>query len=212
MGSAEDRHGGVRQLPHPFSFPFGTVAGHDEREAFTLLTRAVAGVLKNVQEGCLPLFSWAFGLPQAEWQRLIGPCFPELRTPESAPPEFHRQLRAATSEQFAAMAALFSEHRDPHADVQESRWAAQVIAAGCMGCRPLYQDLGLRGRDEVSALMAAYFGALCAGNRQQLHWKRFLFAELAMRHGDAFPIRPNCSGCDNYGECFADGRPDDTGR
>lgn len=39
------------------------------------------------------------------------------------------------------------------------------------------EDLGLRGREDVSRLLRAYFPDLYHKNIQNLRWKRFFFVE-----------------------------------
>ncbi len=105
---------------------------------------------------------------------------------------------------FSALVDLLLSHRtDETADPAPARWLAHALAAACHGERHLWQDLGLAGREEVTRLLAEYFGPLAARNTQNLKWKRFLFAELGARQKIADLRPPGCSRCDHLPICFA---------
>lgn len=98
-----------------------------------------------------------------------------------------------------ALVQLLLDHRelaDPRAvDL------AGVVAFACTGSRHLWQDLGLSGREEVTALLGWAFPALVARNVKDWKWKRFLFAELGAQLGMPNLQPPKCSGCDSYHQC-----------
>ena len=68
-----------------------------------LMVAAIAGVLRNAQDGELPLFSWTLGLPQAQLAALVKHCFPELGRLELMPePQYAVIVDAAPGEFRAA--------------------------------------------------------------------------------------------------------------
>ena len=57
-----------------------------------LLRRAVSGVLRNAQNGDLPLFAWTLGMPQSELLALLARMFPEVDPVEAMPDAQYQQL------------------------------------------------------------------------------------------------------------------------
>lgn len=64
------------------------------------------------------------------------------------------------------------------------------------------QDLGARGRAEVSHLIRWAFPGLHAGNTRNLRWKRHLFLVLGERSGQADMRPPKCDGCGDFAVGF----------
>jgi len=79
---------------------------------------------------------------------------------------------------------------------------AATVAGACFGARHLWQDIGLAGRQEVSALLARHFPALAAGNTRNLKWKRYLFLRLGQELGAPDLRPPRCDGCEDFDLCF----------
>ncbi len=170
-----------------------------------LIAQAIAGVLRHAQDGDLPLFAWTLGLPQDAWLAMLDAYFPELGALEAMPSKAYAAIEKTAPGFFRQMAFMLYEQRQADANAVHADWLARAIAAGCFGSRHLWQDLGLRGPDDVSALLSAYFPALHAKNIQHLKWKRFLFAEaaaLAALRNDPEIMPPNCSRCDEFPICF----------
>lgn len=166
-----------------------------------LMCRAIAGVLRNAQNGDLPLYTWTLGLPQTELLAMLHHCFPELDPIEAMPaPQYDHLLRQQPAD-LAALATLMLHHRSPSVEATQAYWLAQAISAACFGERHLWEDLGLGQRADVSRLLKHHFGSLYTRNTHNLRWKRFLFAELgALRgHGDLLP--PGCADCDDKALC-----------
>lgn len=130
--------------------------------AEAILARVIAGVMRNAQGGDLPLFAWTLGLPRSELMRMVTTLFPEVGA--AVPPVAHEYviiLRGKPTD-FAALVALLMSHRAAAVDRRRAYWLAHAIAAAAQGERHLWQDLGLRNRDEVSRLLACYFPTLHA--------------------------------------------------
>ncbi|MDR0241939.1 MAG: nitrogen fixation protein NifQ [Burkholderia sp.] len=83
---------------------------------------------------------------------------------------------------------------------------ASIIAHACLRPDHLWRDLGLDGRDAVSAMLDRYFPALAARNVTHLRWKKFLAQEVAASLGVAPGPAPGCPGCEDFGFCFPHAR------
>ena len=167
-----------------------------------LLLRAVSGVLRNAQDGDLPLFAWTLGMSQPALLGMIGQCFPELGELEAMPdPQYHRLAEAVPAD-FPALVAMLLEHQTDSAKEQHTDWLARAIAVACHGGRNLWEDMGLGCRDDVSRLLNTYFQPLYRRNSRHLRWKRFLFAELGASRGMSDYQPPSCGKCAQYPICF----------
>jgi nitrogen fixation protein NifQ len=83
-----------------------------------------------------------------------------------------------------------------------SCWVIRLIARACLRPDHLWRDLGLSGRDEVSALLQRYFPALVARNTLDLRWKKFLAHAVCEQTGAEPAPAPGCGACDEYGNCY----------
>ncbi len=190
----------ITRRQNPADVPRASVANTE-----SLMRMAIAGVLRHAQDGDLPLFAWTLGLSQGVWLAMLGACFPELGAMEAMPSRAYAAIEKTAPEFFRQMTAMLFAQRKADADAVHADWLARAIAAACLGSRHLWQDLGLRGRSDVSALLSAYFPTLHAKNIQHLRWKRFLFAELsavAVQQNAPEILPPNCSRCDEFPICF----------
>lgn len=174
------------------------------RSGYELLTKAVAGVLRHASDGALPPFVRTLGLPQAELMNLIECCMPgQVYVPIS---ELKYAVVVGTvPELFTEVATLLASLRTPEADAEHVNWLARAIAGAILGGRFLWQDLGLKGRHEVTALMKLYFQPLYQRNVTDLKWKRFIFLELAARLGKQDLQPPGCRNCTQYRQCYSSG-------
>lgn len=177
----------------------------NEDDADRLLRRAVAGVIRNAQDGELPLFAWTLGLPQAALCEVLAYCFPELGALEAMPEQQYDIILRSAPPAHAALTALLLDHRTLTENPLHGHWLAHCIAAAAMGSRHLWEELGVGERNAVSMLMQRYFEPLYRRNTQQLKWKRFLFGELAIlsgRHGAEASHAPDCTRCAQFSSCF----------
>jgi nitrogen fixation protein NifQ len=82
------------------------------------------------------------------------------------------------------------------------RYLAAVIARRCKSPHHLWQDLGLRNRDELSRLMKRHFARLAERNQQNMKWKKFLYRMVCRSEGFSLCTAPVCSECDDFNSCF----------
>ena len=79
------------------------------------------------------------------------------------------------------------------------------MAMASMGRNHLWEDLGLRSRDELNALMQRHFPRLKAMNSGNLGWKKFIGRLLCERAEVLICKSPHCEACDEYALCFDQG-------
>lgn len=162
-----------------------------------LAVRAMKNVLRAANDGDLPLFAATLGIPPKEFALLLN----ERLQPLFQFTVIHAELLGKW------LPGLFLPLVEMLWDSQrcEDRlgWlVSHAIASACFGHRRLWQDLGLRRREEVSSLFSRQFPGLFARNTQDLKWKRFLFKELGKRLGRLNLEPPSCDGCDQLRVCF----------
>lgn len=86
----------------------------------------------------------------------------------------------------------------------EEGWLAHIIARRSIaGANHLWQDLGLRERGDLSALMGRHFPGLVALNAGDMKWKKFFYRTLCQLEGVVICKSPNCETCDDYSLCFS---------
>ncbi|MDN7492858.1 nitrogen fixation protein NifQ [Burkholderia sp. AU45274] len=95
---------------------------------------------------------------------------------------------------------------NPAADRDDAGCLASIIAHACLRPDHLWRDLGLDGRDAVSAMLDRYFPALAARNVAHLRWKKFLAQEVAASLDVPPGPAPGCPGCEDFGFCFPHAR------
>ena len=84
------------------------------------------------------------------------------------------------------------------------RHLAAMIARRCKSPHHLWQDLGLRNREELSNLMQRHFARLAARNKQDMKWKKFLYRMVCGSEGFTLCTAPVCSECSDFADCFGE--------
>lgn len=88
----------------------------------------------------------------------------------------------------------------------DARCLAAIISTACLRPDHLWRDLGLNGRDDVTAMLERHYPALVARNVTQMRWKKFLAQEVARAKGvtpiDSTIQAPGCPGCEDYAFCY----------
>lgn len=79
---------------------------------------------------------------------------------------------------------------------------AGMIARRAQQPNHLWQDLGLRNRNELSRLMFDYFGPLAHRNRQDMKWKKFFFRTICRDATYSLCTAPSCAECCDFDNCF----------
>ena len=84
----------------------------------------------------------------------------------------------------------------------ESRWLAAIVARRSLEPHHLWQDLGLRSRAELSALMGRHFPRLRALNDTNMRWKKFFYRQICSDPSLAVCLAPTCDDCEEKDLCF----------
>jgi nitrogen fixation protein NifQ len=79
-----------------------------------------------------------------------------------------------------------------------------MIARRAMEPDHLWQDLGLRDRGELSALLHRHFAPLARQNTDNMKWKRFFYRMICDSEGFALCTTPICSDCTDFDMCFGE--------
>ncbi len=87
--------------------------------------------------------------------------------------------------------------------------AYEILLAGMVARRAqhpnhLWQDLGLRHRGELSALMAEHFTPLARRNRSDMKWKKFFFRTICREGEYTLCTAPSCGECCDFDHCFSE--------
>jgi len=86
----------------------------------------------------------------------------------------------------------------------EELWLARIVARRALAENHLWQDLGLRDRDELNALLSRNFPGLVALNHGNMKWKKFFYRTLCQSEGVVICKSPNCETCDDVAVCFGE--------
>lgn len=81
---------------------------------------------------------------------------------------------------------------------------AAIIARRAMRSNHLWQDMGLRNRGELSALLNRHFAPLAQRNTGNMKWKKFFFRMICSDEGFRLCSAPCCEDCDDFTGCFDD--------
>jgi len=98
--------------------------------------------------------------------------------------------------------ALLLREASASVSPDDAQCLSSIIAHACLRPDHLWRDLGLSGREDVSALLDRYFPDLAARNINNLRWKKFLAQQLALSLGDEPGPAPGCPGCEDFTFCF----------
>jgi nitrogen fixation protein NifQ len=149
----------------------------------------------RIEKNDLPLL----GLDAAGFSALIQRHFPGApltQTPEKpcfAPHEaFVHDLHAL----------LMWHDRTASRHAADAHCLAMMIAAASLRPDHLWRDLGLDGRDDVTAMLDRHYPDLIARNVTNMRWKKFLAHQVAHANGTMPACAPGCPGCEDYAFCY----------
>lgn len=81
---------------------------------------------------------------------------------------------------------------------------AALIARRAMRPNHLWQDCGLRNRDELSESLRRHFEPIASRNVRNMKWKKFLYRMVCRDEGFRLCTSPSCAECDDFSVCFGD--------
>jgi nitrogen fixation protein NifQ len=108
----------------------------------------------------------------------------------------------AIDEEEDQLGALFERFRDDES--AETSWLVSIMTRRSMSPRHLWQDLGLRSREELSRLIGERFPALGRRNTQNMKWKKFFYRCLCELEGFTLCSAPTCRECSDFLGCFGE--------
>ncbi|WP_446903988.1 nitrogen fixation protein NifQ [Burkholderia sp. YIM B11467] len=149
------------------------------------------------------------GLSRAQLAGLLTRQFPHLPSADAGALVSTVAMALLPSTHAAFVATLHTRLMDdanPAAPRDDADCLASIIAHACLRPDHLWRDLGLDGRDAVSAMLDRFFPALAARNVAHLRWKKFLAQEVAASLGVPPGPAPGCPGCEDFGFCFPQAR------
>jgi nitrogen fixation protein NifQ len=145
------------------------------------------------------------GVTQNALDALFKRHFPNVAKPPRIPALPATLPASAHAHFLSALAALLQTHANPSTNEDDMRCIAAIVAHACLRPDHLWRDLGLSGRDDVTAMLERYFPTLVIRNTASLRWKKFLARELALARGTEPGPAPGCPGCEDFGYCFPHG-------
>jgi len=142
----------------------------------------------------------AIGLDGRELAKLVEAVFPHahifIDEIVSCPPVFDR------SDDESYLGELLSRYTSDGTALQLQ--LSLIIARRAMRPNHLWQDLGLRDRNELSQLMMRHFRRLSDRNAGNMKWKKFLYRMICRDEGFRLCTAPSCAECDDFSVCFDD--------
>jgi nitrogen fixation protein NifQ len=141
----------------------------------------------------------ALGLAPAALASLVGELFPHALQLFSG---LDPSLMSERSEEEAQLCDLLVRGTTTHDRLE--LWLAQIIARRAQRPNHLWQDLGLRTRNELGWLMERHFEPLALRNVRGMRWKKFLYRMICRDTGYTLCTAPSCTECCDFDTCFGD--------
>lgn len=135
------------------------------------------------------------GLKQSDLSDLIDRWFPHTDFDWS-----DRADAASEDDELAMVRDLLLANCRPGSEI--GRLLACMIARRSMEASHLWEDLGLRNRDELSRMLKRHFGPLAERNTRGMRWKRFFYRMLCEDEGFVMCTTPVCTDCSDFDNCF----------
>lgn len=83
-----------------------------------------------------------------------------------------------------------------------------VLVHACLRPDHLWRDLGLTGREDVTALLTHHYPGLVARNTRNLRWKKFLAYSACEHAGLPAAAAPGCATCEDHDFCYGEAGAD----
>ncbi len=139
------------------------------------------------------------GLVAGDLAGLAERWFPHLR---EAILRWSSEAPHAEDDEVAMVRELLMANRST--DCPESRWLALMVARRALEANHLWEDLGLRNRNELSRLLMRHFAPLARRNTRGMRWKRFFYRMLCEDDGFLICSTPGCTDCPDFDDCFGE--------
>jgi nitrogen fixation protein NifQ len=109
---------------------------------------------------------------------------------------------AAEDDEVGMVRELLLGQRSTSGDI--SLWLAAMVARRAVEPNHLWEDLGLRDRNELSRLLMRHFAPLASRNTRNMRWKRFFYRMLCEDDGFVMCTTPVCTQCNDFELCFGE--------
>ena len=135
------------------------------------------------------------GLSEDDLNELVGQWFPRAELGLSG-----KAVPAPPDDELAMVRDLLLTNRSTQGET--GRWLAHMVARRSMEPSHLWEDLGLRNRDELSRMLKRHFAPLAERNTRGMRWKRFFYRLLCEDEGFVMCATPVCTDCCDFDNCF----------
>jgi nitrogen fixation protein NifQ len=139
------------------------------------------------------------GLANTDLIRLIEREFPSAR---DIIPMWCAPAGRVEDEEMAMVRDLLLANRS--ADGDTSRWLSMMVARRAMEPNHLWEDLGLRDREELTRLLDRHFAPIACKNTKNMKWKRFFYRSMCEDDGFVMCSTPVCTQCADFSRCYGD--------
>jgi nitrogen fixation protein NifQ len=139
------------------------------------------------------------GLSAEAMAALVGGYFPHAPGLLAGLDPEEDGAKPLTSDEFALRGLLMGNRSF---GTVEEEWLAHIIARRALSAHPLWQDMGLGHRDDLSLLMARHFRPLAERNRPDMRWKPFFWREIERAEGFDCRAEMRCAACRLFARCF----------
>lgn len=141
----------------------------------------------------------ALGLSAEALAALVGEFFPHAPELLAGTDPAEDGAEPLTADEDSLRALLLRNRR---AGIVEEDWLAHVLARRALSPRPLWQDMGLGARSDLSLILGHHFSDLAARNRRDMRWKPFFWREIELAEGWDCRAATKCRQCRQYARCF----------
>jgi nitrogen fixation protein NifQ len=112
------------------------------------------------------------------------------------------QVEKPDDEETAMVRELLLANRSSQSDI--SRWLSAMVARRAMESNHLWEDLGLRDREELTRLLDRHFQPIACKNTKNMKWKRFFYRSMCEDDGFLMCSTPVCTQCADFHRCYGD--------
>ncbi|MBO0751367.1 MAG: nitrogen fixation protein NifQ, partial [Bradyrhizobiaceae bacterium] len=139
------------------------------------------------------------GLGNDDLLKLIEQQFPHARAIAAS---WYAPVARPDDEETAMVRDLLIANRTTESDI--SRWLSAMVARRAMEPNHLWEDLGLRDRDELTRLLDRHFAPIACRNTKNMKWKRFFYRSMCEDDGFVMCSTPVCTQCADFDRCYGD--------
>ncbi|QSR89476.1 nitrogen fixation protein NifQ [Methylacidiphilum caldifontis] len=163
---------------------------------FCMLKRSFSYVLQRFGNRDSDPFIPSLGMSNKELEKMLS--FFSISMDDSQGGSLGTYLECY--EEHKMLVEFFLRYRNRQGDM--SLWIAHLLATASLGENHLWQDMGLKNRDELGSVLRAFFFPLFEANKEDMRWKRFFYRKLCEEEGLFVCKAPNCKDCLDRPICY----------